>query len=177
MRIIRRIFIAIVAIIVILVAVAYVLPRTVTLDRAITIDAPPEQVFAHVNSMQATEAWSPWLERDPNVVLTYDGPESGVGNTLSWVSDEPSVGNGTQVIVASVENQRVETDLDFGPQGTAKATFLLEPEGAGTRLTWGFVTDLGMNPMARWFGLMLERWIGADYEAGLANLKAIVEDG
>jgi hypothetical protein len=32
-----------------------------------------------------------------------------------------------------------------------------------------------MNPMARWMGLMFDRWIGADYEAGLAKLKQVAE--
>jgi len=47
---------------------------------------------------------------------------------------------------------------------------------AGTRLTWGFVTDTGFNPMMRWMGVMLDDWVGADYEAGLARLKALAEN-
>ena len=127
--------------------------------------------------MQATEAWSPWLSRDPNVQLSYDGPEEGVGNTLRWTSDQADVGNGIQVITASTPNERVDTALDFGGQGLANAYFLLAPADGGTQVTWGFDTELGMNPMARWMGLMFDKWIGADYEAGLANLKKVVEGG
>jgi hypothetical protein len=32
-----------------------------------------------------------------------------------------------------------------------------------------------MNPIKRYFGLMLDRLLGADYEAGLTALKALVE--
>ena len=33
-----------------------------------------------------------------------------------------------------------------------------------------------MNPMNRWFGyLLLERFVGADYEKGLAALKPVLE--
>lgn len=158
-----------------LIAIAFLLPSEVAVSRSTLISAPAEDIFPHVNSMQATEAWSPWLSRDPNVVLTYEGPETGVGNTLRWTSDEPSVGNGIQVIIASTPNERVETALDFGPQGLANAYFDLEPADEGTLVTWGFETKLGMNPIARWMGLMFDGWVGADYETGLANLKALVE--
>ena len=139
------------------------------------IDAPAEQVFPYVNSLQKTEEWSPWLDRDPDVKLTYSGPESGVGNTLVWESENPQVGNGRQEITLSQENERVETALDFGPMGEANAFFALLGEGDATDLTWGFTSDMGMNPMSRWMGLMMDKWVGGDYETGLAKLKAVVE--
>lgn len=158
-----------------LIAIAFVLPSEVAVQRSTVISAEAEQIFPHVNSMQATEAWSPWLARDPDVEMTYEGPEAGVGNTLRWASDQPDVGIGIQVIIVSTENQRVDTALDFGAQGIANAFIELMPVDGGTEVVWGFETQLGMNPIARWMGLMFDRWIGADYEAGLANLKALVE--
>ena len=59
--------------------------------------------------------------------------------------------------------------------GTADAVFSLEGFDGGTRITWGFTTDVGYNPMMRWMGLMFDKWIGADYEAGLASLKELAE--
>ncbi|GHE96314.1 polyketide cyclase [Aliiroseovarius zhejiangensis] len=164
-------------VVVAMIAIAFLLPSDVSVSRSTLIAAPTEEIFPYVNSMQATEAWSPWLSRDPDVVLTYEGPEEGVGNTLRWTSDDPSVGTGIQVIIASTPNERVDTALDFGPQGLANAYFDLAPADGGTLVAWGFETDLGMNPIARWMGLMFDGWIGADYEKGLANLKALVEGG
>lgn len=175
MRILGRILAGLVGLVVALVVLAFFLPREVRVARATTINAPPEVVFPHVNSLKATEAWSPWLERDPQVQLDYSGPEQGVGARLVWVSDHPQVGKGSQEITASVPAERVETMLDFGKQGTARAFFTLQPDQSGTQITWGFKTDLGMNPMARWTGLMFDRWVGSDYEVGLARLKDLVE--
>ena len=177
MRVLRKILTYVLVVAVVLAAVAYVLPREVTVERSVTIKAAPDAIFPHVNSMQATEAWSPWLERDPDVKLAYGGPASGVGNRMVWESEHPDVGSGTQEIIASVENSLVETALDFGLMGTARARFELKPEGEVTELVWGFVTDTGMNPIARWMGLMLDRWVGADYETGLARLRTLVESG
>jgi len=148
MRFIKRVLLGLAAVAAVLVAVAYLLPREVTVARSITIDAPPEAIFPHVNSMTATQKWSPWLERDPDVRLTFEGPEAGVGSKMSWVSDQPDVGTGTQIITASVENERVESDLDFGPMGTATAWFALAPAGGSTEVTWGFVGDMGNTPEA-----------------------------
>lgn len=154
---------------------AYLLPREVAVQRTASINASPDKIFPFVNSMQATEAWSPWMGRDPEMKIVYEGPEAGVGNKLIWTSMHPQVGNGIQTITASEINKRVATDLDFGEMGTAKAEFLLVESGAATDVTWGFVTDTGMNPVARWMGLMMDRWVGGDYEAGLANLKTLAE--
>ena len=175
MRLLKWLLGIVVLLAIVFLAGAYLLPREVTVARSIEIDAPAAEIFPHVNSMQATEAWSPWLARDPGVRLAYSGPEAGVGNKMDWASDNPQVGTGSQEVIASTPDSHVSTALDFGPMGTATASFDLVEAGAATTLTWGFVSDNGMNPMARWMGLMMDGMVGADYEAGLANLKALVE--
>lgn len=175
MRILARLLKYLVVIVLALVAVSYLLPRQVSVARSIEIDASASDVFAHVNGLKAGADWSPWLGRDPEVELVYSGPETGVGSKLEWTSEHPQVGNGKQEIVESVENERVVTALDFGGQGTAMAAFtLIEVEGK-TSVTWDLETDMGMNPVGRYMGLMMDKWIGGDYEVGLANLKALIE--
>lgn len=165
----------IVVVAVLFVGIAFLLPREVSVARSIEINAPASEIFPHFNNLSATQAWSPWLERDPNVKVTYNDIPEGAGSSMVWASENPQVGIGSQEIVESVENTRVVTDLDFGPQGTAQATFELAEANGVTNVTWGFVTDTGMNPMARWFGLMMDGFLGPDYELGLSNLKALVE--
>ena len=177
MRLIKRILGILVVLVIALVAISFVLPREVAVSRSVEIAAAPAAVFPHVNSLQKFSEWSPWSKIDPDMQVTYTGPEMGVGNKMEWTSEHPNVGNGAQVITASVENESVATELDFGPMGTADAQFLLAAKGEGTEVTWGFTTDLGMNPIARWMGLMMDDWIGADYERGLTALKEIAEAG
>lgn len=175
MKLIKRILVFLIVLVLGLIGISYILPGKAEVSRSITIDAPAEAIFPFVNSMQQTEKWSPWLARDPETQLTYSGPETGVGNILSWSSEHPQVGAGTQEIVESVANQSVRTALDFGQMGTATALFTLQPEGGQTDVTWGFESDLGLNPMSRWMGLMMDSWVGGDYERGLSNLKELVE--
>lgn len=153
----------------------FFLPKEVTVARSVEIDAPASEIFPYVNNLKAAGEWSPWLGRDPEVQLTYTGPEEGVGAKLEWASDDPQVGNGVQQITLSDPDKLVQTTLDFGPMGQALAELELVEAGGTTTVTWGFETDMGNNPSWRWMGLMMDRWVGGDYEAGLANLKALVE--
>ncbi|CUK08780.1 Polyketide cyclase / dehydrase and lipid transport [Ruegeria denitrificans] len=175
MRVIKRIFLILICLVLLLVVGSYLLPGKAVVSRSVSIEAPASAIFPYVNSMQETEKWSPWLSHDPETQLSYSGPEAGVGNTLSWSSEHRQVGSGTQEIIESLPDQTVKTALDFGPRGTASALFQLAPEGDQTQVTWGFESDLGLNPMARWMGLMMDKWVGGDYERGLSNLKELVE--
>ena len=175
MRLLRNLLVGLVILIAALAAGAYLLPRNVIVEREITIDAAPEAVFAHIHSLQAFTAWSPWQGRDPDMTVNFSGPETGVGNIMEWQSDVPEVGNGRQEIIAVSENSEVRTALDFGDMGTAEAWWLLAEADGGTTITWGLDADMGNNPVGRWMGLLMDGLVGADYDAGLLNLKTLIE--
>lgn len=175
MKTLKRIIGLILLVAIALIIIAFVLPRNVSVDRSIVINAKPEVIFPYINNQKNGEQWSPWLSRDPEAKVTYSGPDAGVGSKMEWASDHKGVGNGSATIIKSTENQSIETALDFGSEGAATAFFTLSPEGEGTNVTWGFTTDMGMNPMGRWMGLMMDKWVGGDYEQGLNNLKTLIE--
>lgn len=175
MSILKKILLGFLVLVVALVLIGFLLPSTAHVERSTTIEAPPATVFALVNSFRSFNKWSPWADRDPETEYLFEGPEIGVGARMSWSSENPQVGVGSQEITLSEPHSRVESQLDFGPQGTAQAFFALEPVEVGTRVTWGFDTDFRMNLISRYMGLMFDNWIGADYEAGLAKLKALAE--
>ena len=78
--------------------------------------------------------------------------------------------------IAAIEpDKQVDFEIDFGGRGLPLASLVLEPVGAGTKVTWGLDSDLGFNPIARYFGMMMDGMIGPDYEKGLARLKAVAE--
>jgi uncharacterized protein YndB with AHSA1/START domain len=175
MRRILKWLIGVVALtIIVIVAGGYLLPGEAVVQRQVTINAPPEKVFAIIGNMKRFNEWSPWAELDPDAQYTIAGTDTGTGQKLSWVSNNPNIGSGSQTIVDFVENRRIGTELDFGDMGKAMASLELAPVGGGTGVTWGFKSQLN-GIMERWFGLLFDRWIGADYEKGLAKLKALAE--
>jgi hypothetical protein len=173
---IRRALYAVIALAIVFFGGAYLLPRTVTVTRSIEVAAPPAKVFAIVNSFKRFNEWSPWAGRDPNAKYEVTGPDAGVGSKMSWTGNR-EVGTGTQEIIESQTDKGVKVKLDFGDMGGGTAAFLLEPAGTGTKVTWGFEGEMGDNPINRWMGLMMDRWIGKDYEEGLGRLKALAEKG
>jgi carbon monoxide dehydrogenase subunit G len=153
------------------------LPGEIRVTRSIEIDAAPEQVFPLVNDLEAFNRWSPWATLDGDTEYDLSGPESGVGARLSWSSDNPEVGSGSQEIVGSSFPERVELRLDFQAQGSAEASFDLEPLESGTRVTWSFGYEIGYDLIGRYLGLLMEGLVGSKYEEGLARLKRLAETG
>jgi hypothetical protein len=71
---------------------------------------------------------------------------------------------------------RLVYQLFFGDDAAPSTGELrLAPEGSGSRVTWTMSGDVGASPIGRWFALLAERFVGPDFEAGLANLKALAE--
>ncbi len=174
MKVLKGLFIGIVGLIVILAIVGLFLPSSAQVERSIVIDRPASLIFPVLNSFERFNEWSPWYGLDPAAEYSYSGSPSGVGARMEWKGNE-AVGVGIQTITASEPDSRIATDLDFGEMGVAKVELNLAPEGSGTRVTWGFQTDFGYDLVGRYFGLLMDRFVGADYEKGLAKLKALVE--
>jgi uncharacterized protein YndB with AHSA1/START domain len=175
MRIVGKVLLNTLIAIAILAALSFALPGSIKVERSITVNAAPEQIFPHLNDLRKFKAWSPLTPRDPKATYDFTGSDEGVGQIMMWSSETGEVGSGTMEIIESEENRLVRAALDFGERGWANSTFMLEPQGGSTKVTWGFETEFGNNPLRRWMGLMLERRIGADYEDGLKRLKQTVE--
>jgi effector-binding domain-containing protein len=175
MTLFRKVVLGIGGVIALLAVIGLLLPRYVHIERAISIKAPQATVFTVINSFTYFNKWSPWFQLDPNAKYTFEGPRSGVGARMSWVGDPATMGNGGQSIITSEPWSRVQTDIDFGPQGKAIGTHTITTDGGETRVVWGFNTDLGLNPVSRYLGLMFDTMIGRDYERGLQGLKTFVE--
>lgn len=158
----------------VLCAVAVLLPSSVRVERDVLIDRPPADVFVVLDDPSRFNAWSPWYGIDPAAKYEFSGPARGVGATLAW-SGNSEVGEGTQRIIASIPDSRIDIALEFSGFGAATASYLLEPEAGGTRLRWVYEKEFGLNPFMRWLGLFMDGWVGPDYEKGLFKLKSLLE--
>ncbi len=175
MKILKAFLLILVVLVAAIAGAGLLLPGSVHVERSTVIAAPTTTLFVLVNGFRTFNRWSPWYAMDPAAKYAYSGPETGVGAKMSWVGNPKTVGSGSQEILESVPPSRVKTRLDFGPEGIAVTLFTLAPEGSKTKVSWGFDTDLGRNPFTRYLGLMLDRIIGKDFEAGLAGLKKFAE--
>ncbi len=175
MKFLKALFVAVAALAGVLAVVGLLLPARLQVSRSIEITATPELVYGYVAGFNRFNDWSPWADLDPDAQFTLTGPSQGPGARMEWRSKVPEVGSGSQEVMTVVPQREVGIQMVFDGTGEALSTMLLEPVDAGTRATWRFDMDLGMNPLNRWIGLMVDDSVGADHARGLGRLKALVE--
>ncbi len=172
----KKILIGIVVIIVAFLVVVALQPSSFRVARSATIAALPDAVFPQVNELKKWAAWNPWEKLDPNMKLTYTGPESGTGASYSWIGNK-DVGEGRMTITESKPNDSVKFKLEFFKPmaGTSDAEFTFKPQGNQTEVTWAMTGK--NNFMAKAFCLFMDmdKMIGGQFEKGLADLKTIAE--
>ncbi|CAN5555144.1 hypothetical protein BH10PSE7_BH10PSE7_37370 [soil metagenome] len=173
-RFVIRIVWALVALTVVFMGGAYVLPDEAVVERHIDIAAPIGTVWPLVSDLRNFNRFSPWADLNSETHYSFEGPATGTGQKMTWSSANAEVGAGSQTITAMTDQKRVETELDFGGMGKASVAFDLAPADTGTHVIWRFSSPLN-NPLERWLGLLYDRWIGADYERGLTRLKTVAE--
>lgn len=159
-----------------LLLVAATRPKRFRVERQTTIQAPPDKVFALVNDFHQWPAWSPWEKLDPEMKRSHAGPANGPGASYAWEGNK-KVGQGRMEIRESAPPRRLAIQLDFLKPFEAhnSAEFDFEAVGGATRVTWAMH---GPSPfMMRLMGVFMsmDKLVGKDFEAGLANLKAAAE--
>ena len=162
------------AVVLLLVAGGFFLPSTFKVERSTVINAAPRKVYDLVVEPRHWTQWSEWNRRDPNMKITYKGPPFGMGAKWEWVSK--TEGNGSMEFTRVEPDRAVEYSLSF-PEYNMRSTgaITLEPQGAATKVTWNNAGDVGGNPLKHYLTLTMDRMVGPDFAAGLANLKALAE--
>ena len=173
MKLLLRILAGLAALVLLLVLVAFALPRQYKIERSLVMKAKPDAVLAQFADLKAWKNWGAWQERDPGMKTSYSNPSTGVGAWSQWESAKE--GNGKMTITSQTAT-KATYKLEFPDMGMwSTGSMELVADTGGTKVVWIDAGDLGMNPMSRWFGLFLDGMIGPDFEKGLANMKKIVE--
>jgi effector-binding domain-containing protein len=169
---IKKILLAIAALIVLLVLIGFVLPAKLEITKSYTINASPRAVFEEINDLERWEAWQYWNTLDPEMKITYGEKKVGTGASYSW--EGPNMGTGTLGISESIPDKSVAIDLNFGGS-PAKAFYSLEPAGENTQLSLNFSNDTGMNPIGRWINIFMKGEIEKSFDYAGEKIKGIAE--
>jgi hypothetical protein len=151
-------------------------PDTFRVQRSASIKASPEPIFPVINDFRRWGSWSPYETKDPAMKRTYSGTASGKGSVYEWDGDR-NVGKGRMEIAESSAPSRVSITLDFITPFEAHnvAEFTLEGKGDSTNVTWAMQGPLPYSAKVIHLFFDMDNMVGKDFEAGLANLKAISE--
>jgi len=144
-------------------------------SRSTTISADPTRVHALLDDFHEWRAWSPWEDVDPDLQRTYTGPQSGVGAHYAWSGNRKAGAGSMQITESSPERVGVELSFLKPMRATHQVEFVLAPTSAGTDVTWRMRGE--HRGMMRLFARVMsfDKWIGKDFEKGLARLKAAAE--
>ena|SRR6266404_2736440 len=171
-----KILIALAVIVLVFIAIVVTRPAEFRVVRSATIAAPAPAVFAQVNELRKWEAWSPWAKRDPAIRQTYDGTLAGTGAITAWAGNK-DVGEGRMTITESRPGEVIRIKLEFFKPFTATNTaeFTFKPVGNRTVVTWSMSGQNNFIAKAVHLFMDMDKMVGKDFEAGLANLKAVTE--
>ena len=175
MKVLMRIAAVLVGLAAVLALVGFVLPGHYRVERTAVIAAKPAAIFPLVGDLRAWPLWGVWFRRDPAMQIAYSASTTGVGAWSEWKSR--SQGDGRMTVSSVRAPERFADRIEFPGMGMAATGTLALAAGADgpTRVVMVMEGDLGRSPVNRWFGLFMDRMIGPDFDAGLANLKKVAE--
>jgi Polyketide cyclase / dehydrase and lipid transport len=171
----KTILIVVLGAIGLLLAYAATRPDSFRVERSVLIKAPADKIYPFIADLKLMKTWNPWEKKDPAIKGQFGAIASGVGASYSWESDK--VGTGTLSITEATEPSKAVFKLDFIKPFAAHNTgeYTLQPQADGTLVTWAMY---GPSPyVSKVMGVFfsMDKMIGTDFEAGLADLKALAE--
>lgn len=169
--------VVVLAVIVVLVLAAS-RPDSFRVERTARIQAPPEKVFAFIEDFHRWPQWSPFEKLDPDMQRNFSGAEKGRGAVYAWAGNSKA-GEGRMEIIESTPASRVTIALDFFKPFKASNTaeFTLLPRDGGTDVTWAMYGPTPFVAKIMHLFFSMDSMVGKDFEAGLATLKRLSEQG
>ena len=158
----------------ILIAAAFA-PDKFRIQRSARIDAQPARIYPLINDMAGFNRWNPFARKDPAMLGSYRGPAQGLGAGYSFKGAKS--GEGSIEIVDTKPGREVVMRLDMLRPFAAHdlITFTLAPLADATQVTWAMEGDVPFIGKILHLFLNMDKMVGGDFEAGLANLKSLAE--
>lgn len=173
----------IVIILLVIIGVVFVLgllgEKTYRYERSVTINAKPEVIWDHVNSLAAMDKWSPWNEKDTAMKKSMTGEDGKPGAVAKWEGNN-KVGKGEHRLDSLIPNRGVRSHLtmkSFFGDMESDVDIDLIPEGNGTQVKWAMHGENGVMGKVMGMFMDMDAMIGPDFEKGLGYLKKNVEEG
>lgn len=178
---IKKILIALVAIVVLLIAAvaiaSFAMPTDFKVEREVTINKPRADIYDYVKILRNQNEWGPWHKREPTMKQEFRGTDGTVGFVSYWKGEKEETGEGEQEIKKMVENERIDTELRFKQpfESKAEAHLVLESAGDQTKVKWTFAGSMPRPMNVTLLMIDMDKELGKDLSEGLAGLKTVME--
>lgn len=169
--------IAVLVLLAVLASWAAVRPDTFRVQRAASIQAPPEKIYPYISDFHNWVQLSPYEKLDPAMTKTYSGAANGKGAVYRWEGNNKA-GEGRMEITDTSAPSRIVIKLDFLKpfEGHNTGEFALNGKGGVTEVTWSMHGPNSYLAKVMSIFIRMDRLLGRDFENGLASLKALAEN-
>jgi hypothetical protein len=164
------------AAVVLLLVYAATRPDSFRVVRSTTVQAPPARLHGLINDLHQFNSWNPFTRNDPKMRGSYSGAVAGPGAAYDFEGGKN--GSGSIRIVGSAPTEvAMELHMIKPMEARNQVVFTLVPRGGATEVTWAM--NCASPFIGKLFGVFInmDRMIGRDFEAGLADLKLQAERG
>jgi uncharacterized membrane protein len=176
MKILKTILAVVAVIILIVLVAAAFAPKTYTLEKSVTINAPRQKVFGYMRSFSNQNEFSSWFRMDPSSKTSVSGPDGEVGATYAWESDK--TGQGEQKLIALSNGETLFYELTFIKpfEGKAASNMYFSDAAQGqttVRNTFSSGMPYPMNALL--LVMNMDNSIGKELQNTLNNAKDVLE--
>ena len=177
MKFLKILGIIVLALILIVVILALIAPKSYDVGRDIEINAEKELVFQQMQLWRNWGAWSPWAERDSTMKITIEGIDGQEGSKYVWKGDPKITGSGEITNTGVKPNEEMTYHLHFMIPWESESDGYVRVADAdnGTRASWGFAGKYTIPMNILLLFMPMDKMMGPDFERGLALLKEVVE--
>jgi len=149
-------------------------PDHFRVQRSTLVQAPPAKLHALIADLHQFNTWNPFEKGDPQNRGEYRGPVAGPGAAYHFGGG--SAGDGSLTVLASAPTKvTMELHMVKPLEARNQVQFTLVPRGDATEVTWA------MDGRTPFVGKLIhvfvdmDRMVGGQFEAGLADLKQRAE--
>ena len=170
---IKKIFFGLLAVILILILVAFFLPSRWAVEESIEIQRSPETIYPYLANFKQWENWTVWTKEDydPSMTYRYQGIEGQVGFQQYW---EGKKGKGVLTLNQLTANRYVQYHIEM-EQCKFDGALELFPQNGNTKIVWKCFGNNDVNPVSKLIQFIFKPFIKADFKKGLQKLKTLIE--
>ncbi len=151
-------------------------PSEIKVERSITINASAVLIKSKITDLKFFhETWSPWTEKDPNMIVTYTGEMGKEGSSMAWKSDVKDVGVGSLTYMYTHGDTVMQTLHFDGHSSDANIYHVVTPNGADCKVIWIMQDQVPFVFRPMMLFMNMDKMLGPDFENGLAKLKVAME--
>ncbi|MDX9729379.1 MAG: SRPBCC family protein [Bacteroidales bacterium] len=172
MKVLKWIFIVLIALLAILVIIGFASPRELKVTTTAEINLPPAKVFHFVAGFVDRTAWDPWIKADTAAKVTFDIVPGYVGSKYNW--EGPTIGKGLMIVDSVATGSYLRNSVSLMPGKFIPEEWKFTPSNSGTAMEWTITMTSG-SPFGRLANRAFKGIIQKTMDSGKADLKNYLE--